>query len=144
MRGRKARALTLVAGAAIIAMLVANAAFDAGPLHAASCLFGGRDGWNVEYPPGLETPAEVEALIREETTCVPIDLLYVNYNEVPEGQLITDPCCRDWLRHDEPVILWVEGSPEQALERCRLEEPDMARRVDCPGGPVSGKLAPGH
>lgn len=128
-----------------MATLVAFVAFDAGPLHAASCFWdGGRDGWFVEYQPGLRTPADVEAVIREETTCVSIELRYVDYDEVPEGHLITEPCCRDWLKMGEPVVLWVEGSPDQAVEECKLLGPDRAPRVDCPGGPVRARPAPGQ
>ncbi len=124
--------------------LLAYVAFDAGPLHAASCIVDGRNGWFVEYPPGLEIPADVEAVIRAETSCVPIELRYVDYDEVAEGHLITEPCCRDWFTPGDSAIFWVEGSPDQAVEECRLLEPDRTPRVDCPGGPVRAKPAPGQ
>ncbi len=137
--------MALAIGAAIGAALLVHLAFDAGPLHAASCYWeGGRDGWNIEYPPGLRTPADVEAIIRQETTCVAVEIFYVDYNEVPEGHLITEPCCRDWFALGDSATFWVEGGPDQAVEKCKLLEPDLAPRVDCPGGPVSGKPAPGQ
>lgn len=139
MRGRFRRVLTLATGAAIVVMLVAHVAIDAGPLHAASCIIDGRGGWFVEYPPGLETPADVEAVIREETTCVPIEILHVDWNEVPDGLLAIEMCCRDGFAHGDTLLLWVEGTPEQAADPCSPPTRDAPRRVGCPGG---AQLAP--
>jgi len=116
------RVWRLSAAALLITVLVSIATFvflDAGPLHALSCLVAGRDGRLVEYPESAVTADEVIESVRQETTCVPVNVGYVDWDRVPEGQLARSPGFRDSFRHGATVQLWVEGSADQAMNPCR-------------------------
>jgi hypothetical protein len=135
----------LSAAALLFTVSVSIAAFvflDAGPFHALSCLVDGRDGWLVEYPTSAVTADEIIETVRQETTCVPVNVGYVDWDRVPEGQLARPPKFRDWFRLGAALQLWVEGSADQAIDPCRPLGPRMSPPSDCPGGPQLSPTSP--
>lgn len=123
--------VSLAIGASILA-----AVFAAGPIHALRCVVEGRDGWTVELPSDLLTPEDVKRAVQAQTTCVSVEVGYVDWGIVGEGQLavpVNGP--RTWVPLGGAIEIWVEGSAAQASEPCAPLGPSAAPPAGCPGGP---------
>ncbi len=112
--------------------------FDSGPIHAARCAWQARDGWFFEVPADAETAADVRSAIRKDTTCVAVEVGYVDWNDVPEGHLALFTAGRDWASGGGTRTrkVWVEGSASQATDPCRPPSATLLPPAGCPGGPI--------
>lgn len=131
---RRLWGLVAVLAATGVTISVVAFGFDTGPLHAARCLLGAREGWHVDYPQNATTPDDIREVI---PPCVPVHVGYVNWNDVPEGELAIEVYGRDRFGHDDSLTLWVEGSAADATDPCRPLGPSEAPPEDCHGGPAT-------
>lgn len=123
----------VAAGAGFAALGVV--AVKSPPFHALRCAVSGRDGWIVELPPHPRTPDEVRQTVQAQTSCVPVEEGYVNWNLVEEGLLavpVSSP--RMAVESGGTIKVWVEGTAEQASDRCAPLGPRTAPPPGCRGG----------
>ena len=132
MRQRFWRFVGVVVATVTVASVAAFVLFDTGPLHAAACYVGGRGGWYVEYPHDAVTADEIREVV---PSCVSVRVGYVGWNEVADGELAIVPRGRDGFSHDDSIVVWVEGSVDEATDPCRPLGPHAMPPADCPGGP---------
>ena len=52
-------------------------------------------------------------------SCVSVQVGYVDWNEVGEGELAIVPWGRDWFSSGDSIVLWVEGNIAPATDPCR-------------------------
>lgn len=128
------RVVAVVAGAVLVASVVADLGWAAGPAHAVRCAWGAREGWVVEHGES-QTLAELREVVGEQTTCVPIDVTYVNFDLEAEGNLAYQRLApRGWYGRDDAIHVYVEGDASQATDPCRPAGPTAAVPAGCAGG----------
>lgn len=124
--------LAVGVGAAAFAVILVNSP----PFHALQCAFSGRDGWIIELPADPQTADEVRKTVQSQTSCVPVKVGYVNWGIVKDGLLAVPVSApRKAVPSGGTIKVWVEGTADQASDRCAPLGPQTAAPPGCPGGP---------
>jgi hypothetical protein len=100
--------------------LVLIAAFGGAgdPVRLLKCGWQSRDGWTIEHPIDALTEADYREFTNRQTSCVDIEVVYVNTGLVDDGIVVAPRGARSWFARGEAFTIRVEARPANDVVEC--------------------------
>lgn len=88
------------------------------PFRALKCGWQSRDGWIIEHPVDALTDDGYREFTNQQTSCVEIEVVYVNTDLVDDGIVVSPRGARSWFGQGETFTIRVEAQPANDVVEC--------------------------